>query len=43
MQVLNGFKQLMERIERRMASDAQLMKDAGKLVNKSRRSIRSVT
>ena len=34
MQVLNEFKQLMERIEGRMASDAQLIKDAGKLVKK---------
>ena len=32
--MLNGFKQLMERIEGRMASDAQLIKDAGKLVKK---------
>ena len=32
MQVLNEFKQLMERIEGRMASDAQLIKDTGKLV-----------
>ena len=32
--MLNGIKQLMERIEGRMASDAQLIKDAGKLVKK---------